>query len=113
VSARIPREPVGWYLCPEALAIIDSIRANPPRMVRALAPLSQVFAGGDEYVMRFDRNDPRVDELRILSDEAFRAAERACGDTRAVADAWPDLDDVIRRALDAVSAPVRKMEEAA
>jgi hypothetical protein len=84
-----------WAEQPEALALLESMVANPPRMVEALSPLSVIFAGGPERCLSFDRNDDRVEALRFLADAAFFAAELAGPEALALHRAEPRLDEII------------------
>ena len=87
-----------WPTDPRAVTLLADIAANPPRMVRQLAPLSQVFAGGEEAVLTYDDRDDRVDELKRMSDAAFRYVLDFQGDY-AAAKRVPSLDDVIGLAV--------------
>jgi uncharacterized protein YjiS (DUF1127 family) len=88
---------LSWHRGLVAAPLLADIASNPPRRVRRLAPLSQVFAGGGETVLTWDRNDDRVDALGMLADQAFRDLE-AKTDTQ-TARLVPSLDDVIDAAV--------------
>lgn len=84
-----------WYLTPPSLEQLVSLRADPPRMMERLAPLSQWMRGREtEWV--HDPEDERVDALRRLSDAAFIEAE-ARGDRKALR--GPRVCEVVAAAI--------------
>ncbi|MET3710377.1 hypothetical protein ABIC65_001057 [Sphingomonas trueperi] len=88
-----------WPTEPRAVALLADITSNPPRMVRQLAPLSQCWdVSAPDFVMVYDRNDDRVDELSRMSDAAFRYVLDFQGDI-AGAKRVAKLDDVIGLAV--------------
>lgn len=91
-----------WHETPAARRLLASCVANPPRTVRALAPMADWLAGTVE-VDEFDRNDERVEALSRLSDAAFIAAENAGADRAQLRD-WLMPQQAIADAIHAASA---------
>jgi hypothetical protein len=88
-----------WPTDPRAVALLSDIAANPPRMVRRPAPLSQCWdVTQPDFVMVYDRNDDRVDELSRMEGAAFCYVLDFQGDI-AGAKRVAKLDDVIGLAV--------------
>jgi hypothetical protein len=86
-----------WTSSARARELLADCATNPPRKVRGLAPLHQVFAGGPEHRLEYCRNDDRVDELGRLQDEAFSAVYALVG--RDVAGMLIGVDEAIDTAI--------------
>lgn len=97
-AERMGHPEQAWHRGIVAIRLLADIALNPPRQVRRLAPLRQVFSGGGEYVMAWDRNDERVAALEGLADAAYGQLVERIGH-RAAMGVLPDLDGLIDAAV--------------
>lgn len=80
-----------WYLAPSALALIHSLRADPPAVIERVAHYPLTTDHWSEFAA-----DTRIDWLRDIANAAFLAAEAQGGETAARAFlAQPSADDIL------------------
>lgn len=85
-------EQATWYLAPDAVKLIASLRANPPALVERVQHFPITTDRWTEFAP-----DSRIERLRAIENEAFLAAERADPEhgAQAFIDEQPSVDDIL------------------